>query len=147
MKTTAAILSLLAIAVTACGSPGDTPPAVSQTSDDTTPAEPSPAPPSALATHMNRHSEQFEALNDALAAGDLDAVAAPAWWLARHEPSSELVPDWQDHLAAMREAASDAEAATDLATARAAVERLSQTCNGCHTDADVDKSIYPVDPG
>ena len=95
---------------------------------------------------MRRHIEQFEALNDALAAGDLDAIYTPAWWLSRHEPSSDLAPGWEAHLAAMREAAGDAEAASDLGTARAAVERLAQACNGCHTAADVKQVIYAVDP-
>ena len=45
--------------------------------------------------------------------------------------------EWQDHIVSMRKAALEVGAATDLESARAAAERISESCQGCHTAAGV----------
>ena len=83
--------------------------------------------------HMHAHADQIDLLNNALANGDLDASKLPARWLWRHDTLSGVPADWQQYLTGMREAARDAESATDLETARAASKRITEQCQACHT--------------
>jgi len=87
--------------------------------------------------HMHRHAEKLDELNFALADGDLEAAQTPAYWLSRHETASDVQPDWLPYLYGMREEAEAVEAAPDLATARAAAERINAQCQGCHAAVGV----------
>ena len=93
---------------------------------------------SAFLDHMHAHAEQLDELNFALSDGDLDAAMTPAYWLSRHKTVSGLPPELQPFVDGMRESASAVEAATDLATARAAAAQISLQCQGCHTAVGVD---------
>lgn len=83
--------------------------------------------------HMHSHADQVDLLNYALADGDLEAAKLPARWLWRHETMTGVPADWQPYMAGMRQAAREAERATDLATARAAATRLNENCQACHS--------------
>lgn len=82
--------------------------------------------------HMHLHAERLDELNFALADGNLGSAKAPANWLATHETYADVQSDWLPYLYAMRSDAEAVEAATDLATARAAAERITAQCQGCH---------------
>lgn len=91
----------------------------------------------AFMDHMHAHAEQLDELNFALGDGDLDAAMTPAYWLSRHKTVSGLPSDLQPFVDRMRDAASAVEKATDLAAARAAAERISTQCQGCHSAVGV----------
>jgi hypothetical protein len=91
----------------------------------------------AFLKHMHRHAEQLDDLNYALADGDLEGAMTPAYWLSRHDTDSDVPSDWLPYLYGMRTEAEAVEAATDLATARAAAERISAQCQGCHAAAGI----------
>ena len=95
----------------------------------------------AVVRHMHLHAQQLDRLNRALAAGDLDTAQMPAYWLSRHEGMSVFPAEWQPHLQAMRAAALEVEAATDLATAIAAAARITEACQACHAAAGFDIDI------
>lgn len=82
--------------------------------------------------HMHSHADQIDILNNALADDDLEASKIPARWLWRHETMTGVPDDWQPYMAGMRQAARDVGSATDLATARAAAQRISDQCQACH---------------
>ncbi len=87
--------------------------------------------------HMHRHAEKLDDLNYALADGDLEAAMTPAYWLSRHDTDSDVPQEWLPHLYGMRTEAEAVEAAPDLATARAAAERINAQCQGCHAAAGI----------
>jgi len=87
--------------------------------------------------HMHRHADYLDDLNIALAEGDIVAAMTPAYWLSRHD-SVEGVPDeWRPYLDGMRAASLDVEKSKDLESARAASERITEQCQGCHTAAGI----------
>lgn len=86
-----------------------------------------------LVKHMHLHAEKLDDLNYALADGDLEAAMTPASWLSRHDTDSNVQSDWLPYLYAMRTEAKAVENASDLATARAAAERINARCQECHT--------------
>jgi len=87
--------------------------------------------------HMHAHAEQLDNLNFALADDDLDGAMTAAYWLAGHQEVTGLPAELQPFLAGMRAAAREVEQAPDLDTARAAAERISEQCQGCHDAAGV----------
>jgi len=87
--------------------------------------------------HMHRHAEKLDDLNYALADGDLEAAMTPAYWLSRHDSDSDVPQEWMPYLYSMRTEAEAVEAAPDLATARAAAERINAQCQGCHAAAGI----------
>lgn len=91
----------------------------------------------AFIDHMHMHADQMDELMFALADGDLVAAGTPAYWLSRHPTDDRIPDDWLPHLESMREAAREVETATDLDTARAAAERITTHCQGCHAAAGV----------
>lgn len=92
----------------------------------------------AFVDHMHVHADHMDELMFALADGDLVAAGTPAYWLSRHPADDRIPDDWLTHLESMREAAREVELATDLDTARAAAERITIHCQGCHAAAGVD---------
>lgn len=87
---------------------------------------------SAFLDHMHAHAEHLDELNFALDDGELDKALTPAYWLSQHQPVSGIPEDLQPFVDSMREAARAVEAAEDLETARAAADRISTACQGCH---------------
>jgi hypothetical protein len=83
--------------------------------------------------HMHDHADKLDELNFALADGDLEAAKTSANWLSTHNTVSDIEPDWLPYLYGMRMEAEAVQAAPDLATARAAAERINAQCQGCHT--------------
>ena len=95
----------------------------------------------ALINHMHLHAEQLDDLMFALADGDLEGARTPAYWLSRHDAVEGLSEDLQIFVTNMREAAFTVEEATDLETARAAAEKISAECQGCHDATGVSAPI------
>lgn len=86
----------------------------------------------AFRMHMHEHAEKLDELNYALADDDLEAAKTPAQWLAEHDTEMDVQSDWLPHLYRMRTEAEAVQAAPDLATARAAADRISAQCQECH---------------
>jgi soluble cytochrome b562 len=87
--------------------------------------------------HMHAHAEQLDDLNFALADGDLEGAMTAAYWLSGHKEVAGIDDEWRPFLEGMREAAQAVEEAGDLDAARAAAERISDNCQGCHDVAGV----------
>ena len=87
--------------------------------------------------HMHAHAEQMDEMMFALADGDLEGATTAAYWLSRHKSVEGVPDDWHQHIVGMREEAKAVENAADLDSARAAAERISTHCQGCHTAAGV----------
>jgi cytochrome c556 len=87
--------------------------------------------------HMHQHAEKLDDLMFALADGDLEGAATPAYWLSQHETVDGVPEEWQHYVIAMRNAAYEVETATDIETARAAASQISVQCQECHTAAGV----------
>ena len=81
---------------------------------------------------MHVHAEKLEALNFALADGDLEAAKESANWLSTHDTESEIQSDWLPHLYRMRAEAEAVEAAPDIEMAQAAAQRITVQCQQCH---------------
>ena len=90
-----------------------------------------------LLSHMHRHADRLDDLNIALAEGNLEAAITPAEWLSRHTEVSGVPSDWQLYLDGMREAALAVKDAADIEAARVAAERITEQCQGCHTNAGI----------
>ncbi len=95
----------------------------------------------AFIQHMHLHANQIDKLNLALAEGDFEGAMTPAYWLSRHDEVDGIPEELQKYVEGMRAAASDVEASTDFDTARAAAERITVQCQGCHSAADVDAGV------
>ena len=91
----------------------------------------------AFIDHMHAHAEHVDELMFALADGDLMEAMTPAYWLSRHETVPGIPDEWQQHVAGMRAAALEVGAAEDLDTARAAAEKITASCQACHSAAGV----------
>mgnify|MGYP001549381830 CR=1 FL=1 len=87
--------------------------------------------------HMHQHAEKLDDLMFALADGDLEGAATPAYWLSQHETVDGVPEEWQDFVIGMRNAAYEVETATDIETARAAATQISVQCQACHSAAGV----------
>lgn len=91
--------------------------------------------------HMHNHATHLAGLNDALAAGDLEAAKTPAHWLLRHEEVTEFPDALQPHIDAMRDAARAVAEAADISAARSAAQRITESCSACHLTAGVDVDL------
>jgi len=91
----------------------------------------------AFIEHMHEHADYLDGLNFALADGDFDGAMTPAYWLSGHEPIAGFPAELQQYVDDMRAAASAVEQAKDLDTARAAAEKITVYCQGCHKAAGV----------
>lgn len=117
-------LILLSAFFAACSSPQ--PPAEQAAK----PAEAARADAS-VSTDMHEHLSRVSTMLDAVIRGDLDAVAAPANWIAGHDApalpaeAASFVPD-------MRKIAAMAAGATDVKAAGTATAQLVAACGACH---------------
>ena len=118
----------LAICVSACAEKKE--PAVEPQA--AAPAEPAPAETPAVEEESARDAEFI-----ALADGDLPGALTAAYWLSGHQEVSGIREEWRPYLEGMREAAKSIEEAKDLDAARAAAERITEQCQGCHDAAGV----------
>lgn len=87
--------------------------------------------------HMHLHATHLDGLNEALAAGDLEAAQTPAHWLLRHEEVTGHPEEWQPHIDNMRDAARSVAEAADITAARTAAQRITESCNSCHAAAGI----------
>lgn len=87
--------------------------------------------------HMHQHAEKLDDLMFALADGDLERAATPAYWLSQHETVDGIPEEWQHYVINMRNAAYEVETAGELETARAAAEQITVQCQECHAAAGV----------
>ena len=133
----------ITLCMAACGeqqAPAEEPPVAAPAVETEVSAEPAPEEPTvnqALIDHMHAHAEKMDEMMYALSDGDLDGAMTPAYWLSRHESVAGVPEEWQQYLTGMREAALAVERATDLDTARAAAEKITVHCQGCHAAAGV----------
>ena len=131
----------LALSVTGCGEKQEAVPEPEEAAQMTAPVTPVARNESwqndTFLQHMHNHAEKLDDLNFALADDDLEAAMTPAYWLARHETVSDVQPEWQPFLDGMRAEARAVEEASDLEAARAAAERITIQCQGCHAAVGV----------
>ncbi len=141
MKLHAILIVGLGVIVTGCAEKEQP---ISEPTDEAATPTPEAAAPSEggdgwrnadFLRHMHRHAEKLDEINFALADGDLEAAMTPAYWLARHETYNDVPSEWLPYLYAMRSEAEAVETATELATARAAAERINAQCQACHAAA------------
>ncbi len=133
------------VALSAFGCAREEPPA-QQTDDDVeipqaAGAETQTWKTDAFMQHMHLHASQIDKLNLALAEGDFDGAMTPAYWLSRHDEVDGIPVELQQYIKGMRAAAKEVEESTDFDTARAAAERITMHCQGCHSAADVDPGV------
>ena len=145
MRIIALFTITLAMSLAACSKQEPAAPETPASDDTAAPAEQA-APEvtetkQAFINHMHMHAEQLDDLMFALADGDLEGARTPAYWLSRHDAVEGLSEDLQIFVVTMREAAFAVEEAPDLETARAAAEKISAECQGCHDAAGVSASI------
>ena len=131
---------ITAVALGALGCAKEEPPAPAgePQAADTTADETQTWKTDAFIQHMHLHANQIDKLNMALAEGDFDGAMTPAYWLSRHDEVDGIPAELHQYVEGMRAAASDVETATDFDAARAAAERITVQCQGCHSAADVD---------
>ncbi len=89
--------------------------------------------------YMHMKAEKLDEINFALADDDLEAAMEPARWLATHDTYAEIQSEWLPYQYAMRDEAENLVAANDLATARAAAERINSRCQACHEFIGIEK--------
>jgi len=87
---------------------------------------------SAAAQHMHSHLDRVIAIKAAVIDGNLDAVRAPANWLATHNPPGSIPAAFLPFEEEMRNFARLAATAETLDTAAAAVSQIGQACGDCH---------------
>jgi cytochrome c553 len=89
------------------------------------------------AEHMREHFARVYEVESAVIRGDLEAVRAPAQWLASHDPSKELDKASASQVSTMRESARRAAEAKDIPTAATATASMLAACGDCHRAAGV----------
>jgi len=85
----------------------------------------------AVRTHMQEHFTQAGLVHAAVVGGDLATVAAPARWIAEHDPV-EAPASWDPYISTMRREASVLVTASDIEAAAASAANLIRTCGDCH---------------
>lgn len=140
--TSALSLCLLAAALGPCSEPQPPP---SQVATEAQPLAPSTPPPSAERPHelpkqqtqtaqafMRDHAKEAEELRRGVIAGRFDMIHRVSAVLASDAWSSNLRPDYQPHVTAVRRAASAALEARSMPAAGAALGELGVACAACH---------------
>ncbi len=97
------------------------------------PAPPSRAssdPPPGIGPRMTRHFEDSVRIKDAVIAGELDELRAPALRLLEAEGDSP--PSWRPFIAANIRRAKELLVAGDLKVAAVSAAGLARTCGDCH---------------
>jgi cytochrome c553 len=94
---------------------------------------------------MREHFTRGAAIRDAIIRADLEAVRAPAKWLAEHT-QEDLPPSALPHIGEMQRLAADVAAASDLSHAALGLGRLAAACGACHTAVDATPTLMAALP-
>ena len=92
---------------------------------------------------MYGHFGHASEVQNAVIQGDLDAVRAPAQWLASHDAMEGLPKGSDAYLEQLRQAAAQAVAAPDLPIAAKATAAIASACGACHSRYDVGPRFTP----
>lgn len=92
----------------------------------------------AFIEHMHHHASQLGQLKAAVEVGSLPAAQRPAYWLSGHEEVSGVPEGWLVYVKGMREGAQAVDNAESIEQAKAAVQQIEASCNGCHVSAGID---------
>jgi len=92
---------------------------------------------------MYGHFGHASEVQNAVIHGDLDAVRAPAEWLASHDAMDGLPKGSEAYLAGLRQAAAQAVGASDLPGAAKATAAIATACGDCHSRYDVGPRFTP----
>ena len=104
-----------------------------------------PQLPSEVRPRMRQHFAKGAAMRDAVIRGDLEAVRAPATWLAEH-PQDDLPASAQPQILEMRRLSAEVAGAKDLPQAARGVARLAAACGACHTAIEVTPTLMAALP-
>ena len=105
------------------------------------PGQPAPT----VRPRMREHFTRGAAIRDAIIRADLEAVRAPAQWLAEH-PQEDLPPSALPHIGEMKRIAGEVASASDLSHAALGLARLAAACGGCHTAVDATPTLMAALP-
>ena len=86
---------------------------------------------------MAEHFVQAEEIRDAVIAGRLDEVRAPASWLLENITAEDMPVRWRAHVPKVRRSAKRILEAEELAEAGAGAAELAAACGDCHEDIGV----------
>lgn len=99
----------------------------------------------ALLDQMHSNYDAALAIKSAIIAGSLEGARGPAQQLAGQSRPADLLDQWADYDDAMKAAARDVAAATDLLAAAEATSRLGLACGDCHVANEVTIEFDSVD--
>jgi len=105
------------------------------------PSQPAPT----VRPRMREHFTRGAAIRDAIIRADLEAVRAPAQWLAEHS-QEDLPPSALPHIAEMQRLAATVAKAPDLPQAALGLARLAAACGACHTAVDATPTLIAALP-
>lgn len=105
------------------------------------PGQPAPT----VRPRMREHFTRGAAIRDAIIRADLEAVRAPAKWLAEHT-QEDLPPSALPHIGEMQRYAGEVAAASDLSHAALGLARLAASCGACHTAVDATPTLMAAMP-
>jgi cytochrome c553 len=94
---------------------------------------------------MREHFLRGAEIRDAVIRADLEAVRAPARWLAEH-PQDDLPLSAQPNIAEMQRLAAEVAAASDLVQAARGTARLAAACGSCHTAVGATPTLMAARP-
>lgn len=141
MKKRLACILGLAVIASACTKEPTVEPEAAEPTEAAASAPAGASPEAEIAigfiAHMHEHARQLEAINLALADGNLAAAQVPAYWLSRHDTVAGIPTKLQPFVIGMRRAAETVEAAPDLETARAAAAQINSECQSCHVASGI----------
>jgi cytochrome c553 len=109
------------------------------------PSQPAGQPPPSVRPRMREHFTRGAAIRDAVIRADLEAIRAPATWLAEH-PQPDLPPSAQPNVREMQRLAAEVAAASDLAAAARGTARLAAACGSCHTTVNATPTLMGALP-
>jgi soluble cytochrome b562 len=95
----------------------------------------------AFIEHMHHHASQLSQLKAAVDVGSLPAAQRPAYWLSGHEEISGIPEGWLVYVNGMRDGAKAVDSAESIEQAKAAVQQIEASCNGCHVSAGIEVEI------
>lgn len=136
----------LAIVAVACS------PAAPDPAQQLAPAAPAATTPAArtvptsVRARMPDHFDESLKIKEAVIAGELEDVRAPAQRLVEQVTPANFPPAWGPHVAATGRHAGAALAATEIETASAAAAGLASACGACHAAVGGGPALAPVEP-
>jgi cytochrome c553 len=105
------------------------------------PGQPAPT----VRPRMREHFTRGAAIRDAVIRADLEAVRAPAKWLAEH-PQEDLPLSARPQIGEMQRLAAEVAAASDLSQAALGLARLAAACGACHTAVEATPTLIAALP-